>query len=92
VSAPLYPAEELYEGKDLPPDDVIMGAFPNETIGNILGKIAGDPCHEVYFWPLPGASVQKKTFCRLDNNFWVYSPNHEGGIGLVFVHTPDSGE
>lgn len=85
VSTPIYSAEELYSGKALPPDDVLMHTA---NLGNILGKVSGERCHEVYFWPRPGrVSAEMKTFCRLDNDFWIYSPNSEGGAGMVFIYT-----
>ena len=81
-------ANEQYVGKSLPPDEILSknAGTVYGGRGPIVGKIASDTCHQVFFLDLKGGAPQKlhvTVFCRLDNNLWIYSPTSGGGHGLV---------
>ena len=78
-------AAELFISDSLPPDEILIRNAGSVYGGRgpIVGKIAGDTCHQVFFLEKGGSKLQVSVFCRLDNNKWIYSPNSDGGQSLV---------
>ena len=88
----LHAAEEAYHGKDLPPNEVLLD---NTLAGTqVFGKMRGDECYSVFFIVPGEQDLHTTTYCRLDNDFWIYQPQWKtdmgltGGSGIVMVRTP----
>ena len=87
----MYAAEEAYQGKKLPPNEVLLD---NTVAGTqVFGKMGGDECYSVFFIVPGEEDLHTTTYCRLDNDFWIYQPQWKnnfgsGGTGIVMLVTP----